>query len=107
MTIGAWLDTRRPAPPEDLATHVRRALGESLARPETETVASCLGAVEQLLISLRDDPEAGREVALDLLAADALITYAFEAAAEDPQTLADVAQMAMWRVGEVAVEQEP
>ena len=107
MTIGAWLGARRPAPPENLGAHVRRALGDALARPEADTVASCLGAAEKLLISLRDDPEAGREVALDLLAADALITYAFEAAAEDPLTLADVAQMATWRVGQVAVELEP
>ncbi|HTG53535.1 MAG TPA: hydantoinase/oxoprolinase family protein, partial [Gemmatimonadaceae bacterium] len=80
MTIGAWLDARRPAPPENLAARVRRALGPSLERPESDVVASCLGAVEKLLLSLRDDPEAGREVALDLLAADALVTYAFEAA---------------------------
>ena len=107
MTISAWLDARRPAPPENLAARVRRALGPSLERPESDAVASCLGAVEKLLLSLRDDPEAGREVALDLLAADALVTYAFEAAAEDPLTLAEVAQMAMWRVGQVAMELEP
>lgn len=106
MTIGAWLDARQPAPPENLSAHLRRVLGASLEKPERETVARCLDAVETLLISLRDYPEAGREVALDLLAADALITYAFEAAAEDPLTLAEVAQGAMWRVGTVAAELE-
>ena len=104
MTVGAWLDGRRPLPPENLAAHVRRALGASSERPAEEIVARCLDAAESLLISLRDAPDAGREVALDLLAADALITYAFEAAAEDPLTLDEVARGAMWRVGQVAVE---
>lgn len=104
MTIAAWLDLRRPAPPENLAAHIRRALGAAAERPESEIVVRCLDAVEALLVSLRDDPDAGREVALDLLAADALVTYAFEAAAEDPLTLAEVAKGAMWRVGEVGAE---
>lgn len=35
---------------------------------------------------------------------NALVTYAFEAAAEHPDTLAEVAAGAMWRAGEVAAE---
>ena len=106
MTIGEWLATRAPAPPENLTARLRQALGTSLAMDRSETVVRCLEAVDALLASLRDDPEAGRERALDLLAADALMTYAFEAAAEDPLTLAEVAAGAMWRVGEVAAELE-
>ena len=106
MTIGEWLATRAPAPPERLTARIHRALGPSLASDQSEIVIRCLDAVDELLISLRDDPEAGRERALDLLAADALMTYAFEAAAEDPLTLAEIAAGAMWRVGEVAAELE-
>ncbi|HUO51302.1 MAG TPA: hypothetical protein VMT93_02185 [Gemmatimonadaceae bacterium] len=106
MTVGEWLATRAPAPPENLAERLRRALGPSLERDQGETVIACLDALEALLVDLRDDPEAGRERALDLLAADALVTYAFEAAGEEPLTLMDVAKGAMWRVGEVAAELE-
>jgi len=102
VTIGDWLDSRTPVPPELLAARVRQVLGGSLARPSAEALGHCLEAVDGLLVSLRDDPDAGRERALDLLAADALVTYAFEAAAEAPHELADIAAAAMWRVGSVA-----
>jgi len=42
-----------------------------------------------------------RAQALDLLAADALVTYAFEVASDDPATLADRANDAMSRLGRV------
>jgi len=105
MTISDWLDSRTPVPPELLAARVRELLGETLRRPAAEAHGCCLEAVDALLISLRDDPEAGRERALDLLAADALVTYAFEAAAESPHELASVAAVAMRRVGSVVAEQ--
>jgi hypothetical protein len=44
----------------------------------------------------------GRESALDLLAADALATYALEAAAETPATLEDRALDAMNRLTAIA-----
>ena len=106
MTIGEWLATRAPKPPENLAARITRALGPAASADEGDTVIACLDATMVLLASLRDDPDAGREVALDLLAADALMTYAFEAAAQDPLTLSAVAKGAMWRVGEVAAELE-
>jgi len=107
MTVGEWLAARTPAPPDNLADHLRRTLGPALAREADEAVVACLDAAVGLLTSLRDDPDAGRERALDLLAADALVTYAFEAAAEDPLALAEVAKGAMWRIGDVAAELEP
>ena len=57
-TVGAWLAGREPAPPP--------ALAEARLLREAATT---------------------RESALDLLAADALVTYAFEAAADEPDTL--------------------
>ena len=44
------------------------------------------------------DPSNGRGRALDLLAADALVTYAFEAASEHPETLAQCAEAATLRI---------
>jgi hypothetical protein len=46
-----------------------------------------------LLERVLSHPAAGRDLALDLLAADALVTYAFEAQAEeDPGRLVELAR---------------
>jgi hypothetical protein len=73
-----WLSARRPAAPEPLAAHLatlvhdgRGTLPELLAAAGTELLGMVVAA-----------PGGGRELALDLLAADALVTYAFEAQAE-------------------------
>ena len=73
-----WLESRRPAPPGTLARHLAAAVTDSPADlPDhlIETGRRLLGRVVA-------DPDGGRELALDLLAADALVTYAFEAQAE-------------------------
>ena len=106
MTIGEWLDSRAPVPPELLAARVREVIGPALARGSSEALGRCLDAADSLLVSLCSDPEAGRERALDLLTADALVTYAFEAAADHPFDLSDIAAVAMRRVGDVAAEFE-
>ena len=61
-----------------------------------------LKASETLLASVLAGQGEGREVALDLLAADACVTWAFEAAAGEPETLSALAEGAMQRVAEVA-----
>lgn len=81
----AWLDTRRPAPPAALRARLEQAVTDD-PRPLAEHLAE-LG--RELLTRVASRPAAGRELALDLLAADAFITYAFEAQAE-----ADVAGLA-------------
>lgn len=76
--IQAWLRGRRPSPPEALQRHLEAAVGDSEERlPDhlAETGAALLRQVTQ-------GSDRGRHVALDLLAADAFITYAFEAQAE-------------------------
>ena len=74
----AWLAGRVPVPPDALAAHLAAAvvdrdaaLPDHLAREGAELLARVTGA-----------PVPGRERALDLLAADAFVTYAFEAQAE-------------------------
>jgi hypothetical protein len=81
----AWLESRRPAPPEGLAACLAAAVTDT-ASPLSEHLA-LLG--QHMLTRVADRPEGGRELALDLLAADAFVTYAFEAQAE-----ADVAGVA-------------
>jgi len=74
----AWLDARRPAPPPTLRAHLgRRAQDGPGVLPD-----HLADAGRALLARVLARPEAGRELALDLLAADALVTYAFEAQAE-------------------------
>jgi hypothetical protein len=73
-----WLEARRPAPPETLRRHLVAAIDDS-PLPLPEQLAEAGRTLLQRVITR---PEGGRELALDLLAADALVTYAFEAQAE-------------------------
>ena len=77
----AWLDTRRPAPPAVLRAHLEAAITDSDERLP-EHLAELGTAV---LARVTAASHGGRALALDLLAADAFVTYAFEA-----QTEADV-----------------
>jgi hypothetical protein len=74
----AWLEARRPAPPEALLTHLAAALADADLRLPDHLAH--LG--QQALARVARRPQGGRELALDLLAADAFVTYAFEAQAE-------------------------
>ncbi len=84
-----WLGTRRPVPPADLRAHLDAAVKDG-AEPLPQHLAR-LGS--ELLTWVARQPTGGRELALDLLAADAFVTYAFEAQAEaDVDGLARLAQ---------------
>lgn len=80
--VKAWLDSRTPPPPERLA----RRLGAAL-QPDVDVDDADAGAMVERLtlaaVSILSGLEHDRSSALDLLAADALISYALEAAAED------------------------
>ncbi len=54
-----------------------------------------MDAAEQLLVELCARPDAGRESALDLLTVDALVTYAFGAASDEPPLLEQRARQAV------------
>jgi hypothetical protein len=88
----AWLDHHTGRAPEALRERVRRHLARSTptsaADPAPETLAVAGGvALEQVLGHPGD-----RSVALDLLAADALVTLALLAQAQrDPGRLAEFA----------------
>lgn len=87
--IVTWLAARRPAAPPTLVEPMTRWLTDSAASlPEQLALAG-----HALLDRVLARPDGGRELALDLLAADALVTYAFEAQAElDAGGLVHVAQ---------------
>ena len=75
-----WMAGREPSPPQELGIWLR-------VRPvKAESVAVTLsGAALEHLDEALARPGRNREGALHLLAADALMTYACEAAAEEPE----------------------
>jgi hypothetical protein len=97
MTLAAWLDARRPAPPAELRARVDAALGATLHGDRGDPATACLDAAERLVRDLVRENATSRNSALDLLAADALVTYAFEAASERPAELPARAREAMIR----------
>lgn len=76
---GDWLSTRRPEPPEGLARRLDRIEVERSASRSM----SLAGAAREELDAARNAPGRVRESALRLLTADALFTYASEAALEE------------------------
>src|SRR5881409_1366785 len=86
----AWLESRRPEPPAELARHLAGCVRDG-GRPEP-LPGHLAGIGCELLRRVAGNPGGGRELALDLLAADAFVTYAFEAQADaDPAGLAALA----------------
>lgn len=84
-----------PAPPEALAYRVSQLLSAVPARGGA--VEQHIAAAERTVARLLRDQSTSRASALDLLAADALATYAFELAADDPDCIPALAAMAMAR----------
>ncbi len=98
MTLGEWLDERTPAPPPRLAARIGAVLGDRVTRDSNQAPVLFVDAAEELLRDLLARPSAGRASALDLLTVDALVTYAFEAASDAPETVSDLSTLAMTRL---------
>ena len=104
--MAAWLAAREPAPPPALAERIEAALGPLGGTDRAGAPDACLGAAERVVRRVLDAgpaAERARETALDLLCADALVTYAFEAAAEDPARVGERAAAALARLSALAV----
>jgi len=101
VTVSDWLASRRPTPPTALARRVAESLRDHLDDDATTMFDHAIDAAEELLAGVVASPTSGRDCALDLLTADALTTYAFEAAAGDPDTLVRRAEDAMHRLAAV------
>jgi uncharacterized membrane protein len=104
VTVGEWLRAREPVPPPRLAARIASAIGSGGSEPAPRAAEVCLDACERLLADVAARPSQGRESALDLLAADALATYALEAAAELPDSLEARAREALRRLTALAAE---
>jgi hypothetical protein len=94
--IGDWLASRVPSPPPSLA----QLLGEIVGGETCELANlpdSLITQAVKLLETIGDD----RDAAIHLLAADALITYAMEAAADDCSKMSNAAESALSRISAV------
>lgn len=94
-TVADWLVQREPAPPEALLRRLLETLGSDAPRASGDAAQVCLAAGERLVTAVLQDDDGSRDDALDLLAADALVTYAFEAASATPDELSAHAARAM------------
>jgi len=77
------------------------ALGAALECDGTHTERVCLDAAEHVLSGLFLVGDGERREAADLLAADALVTYALEFAADIPDTFEQRATLAIERFGQL------
>ena len=102
MTLGQWLDARQPAPPAALRARIESALGSQVHEDARDAAETFLAAAERLVRALLDEDATSRDSALDLLAADALVTYAFEALSAQPAHLPRRATEAMSRIAALA-----
>lgn len=100
-TVGAWLAALEPPPPPALHARLGELLDGHLDRPRADVPDACLAAGEARLASLLAERATDRASALDLLAIDALVTYAYEALAEAPSRLEQLATEAMSRIAEI------
>lgn len=99
MTSTRWLATRDPEPPAPLAARIRDIVRET---GTGETPPALLAAAVSTVEGLLRSNASTRPAALDLLAADALVTYAFELAADAPARLDELAVESMRRLSAVA-----
>ncbi len=100
MTVHDWLERRDPIPPAALRQRVRE-LVDAVA-PAGDTTATLLAAAAAALQRLVREGSVDRAAALDLLAVDALVTYAFESAAEAPEGIPAHSAEAMARLSRAA-----
>jgi hypothetical protein len=98
----AWLETRTPESPAALVARIRAVFVEHPEFEQRHRVDAFVDAGEVLLRRVLGADAAARANALDLLAADACVTYAFEAAADEPLMLGERAIAAKLKIGRAA-----
>ena len=98
-TLVAWLDRRAEPAPASLHSRLVDAVRATPLGDGDSLLEHSLRTGERLLSRLLEHGCGARADASDLLAADALVTYAFEAASEDasltPAAMAERAESAM------------
>ena len=120
--LSAWLRSRTPVPPPELAARIESMIAtleselgsdsncaqhasdsKGIGEPQFESDPnSLIDAATTAMATLLHDGCLTRESALDLLAIDALVTYAFEAAADDPDCIEARAEGALASIATLA-----
>jgi hypothetical protein len=101
VNVRDWLAHREPSPPRVLRERVE-ALAVAVPEIEGDPAGSLLAAAEEALAQLARRPADDRAAAIDLLAVDALVTYAMEYAAQTPDDIPPLSERAMSRLSGVA-----
>jgi hypothetical protein len=99
VRLGDWLASRVPSPPPSLSERIADAVGDSECE-RAHLSSTLVDHAEALLKTVGND----RSSADDLLVADALITYAMEAAADDCEKLEAIASRVAYRISATAAE---
>jgi hypothetical protein len=100
VNIRDWLAHREPSPPRELRERLEALVLEIPG--DGDPAASLIAVAEVVLARLARDPSDDRATALDLLAVDALVTYAFEYASARPGEIPRLSAGAMSRLSAVA-----
>ena len=78
MTVREWIEQRPAQAPASLTRQVLSLLGSNADVEEARTGEACLAAAARALEVLVEEKRFARDHAAELLAIDALTTYAFE-----------------------------
>jgi len=97
MRLAEWLASRTPAAPAPLAHRMTELAGDHTFADTSELPSLLVERGESLLRDIGSD----RASALDLLAADAFITYAMEAAAENCDDVEATSSKAATRIADL------
>jgi hypothetical protein len=106
VTVGEWLASRELQPPIELSERLTAALGERTTADVADAPSQFLAVALTMTRDMLASTVAGRTAALDLLTIDALVTYAYEAAAVLPDAGRALALEGMARLSD-AVPAEP
>ena len=99
--VSTWIRGRSPAPPPQLLARIDEIVADG-GRPDAALPDALLDMAETAMANALRGGCLTRDRALDLLAVDALVTYAFEAAADDADRLDDRTQRALPRLAALA-----
>jgi hypothetical protein len=101
VTPANFVRDRASEIPPTLAAHLHETIANAEQGAASDVPDRLIDAGIALVAEVAAAEPMSRSQALDLLAADALLTYAFEAAADEPQTLVARADAAMLRIAEI------
>ena len=102
MTVRDWLSSRTPPAPAPLLDRLYQLLGPRADASAREAHRVFLATAHEALDEILSARRFRREGALDLLAVDALMTFAYENAAEQGMSAAELTDLARHGVATVA-----